>query len=331
MSVLGRAWAISSIGLLLGCASGGDQATTTAASLGDAGSTAASSDASATATASTSDGATGMSGVTTGAVDSSSSDSSPSSDTTASIPTNCDEDPTACTAWLLPSGSGQWIPQALDTDSTLAPSDTVRAAFDIESELEGFVLTDTRVHVVDLAARQWVRSEDRDSALPELGADEILVAYTVPSEWGAMFGGDPNLEGVTFLSATTVYIYDYEIDTQTFSFAQSTTSFGAGWDAPAAPTRSEMRAAWLDVTNDPGWYEGDIMQLCGVAGEPGPYSAIVAASDVHIGDAGYCFEFIDPVALSAFAPFTLPGAPLAADIGAALYNETLGLWVFRGS
>lgn len=320
----GRAWATSSIVALLGCASGGNQSSTTAASLGDADGTATTSnDTTTTATDETTSGI-GM----TSAVDSTSDDPIPTSDSTDAIPSNCEEDPAACTAWLLPNGSGQWIPLALDTDSTLAPTDTVRAAFDIEGELEGFVLTDTRLHVVDLPARQWVRREDRASVLPELGNAEILVAYTIPAGWS---GGDPNTEGVTFLSATTAYIYDYTIDTGTFSFIDQITRFGAAWDAAAAPDPAQLRAAWLDVTNDPGWYEADIMALCGVAGEPGPYVAFIAGSNVHLSDAGYCFEFVEPVTMPAFSPFTLPNAPVAADVGGALYNETMGLWVLRGT
>lgn len=326
VSLRSRAWATSSI-VVLGCAGGAGQETTTAASVGDAGTTTTSSGST---MGSTTDGTSEGSGGTTTALDSTDSADTMPADSTDAIPSECDEDPAACTAWILPSGSGQWIPLALDAESTLAPTETVRAAFDIESELEGFVLTDTRLHVVDLAARQWVRTQDRNDALPELGDDEILAAYTVPGEWSAMFGGDPNLEGVTFLSATTAYLYDYEIDAQALSFSMSTTRFGPAWTTPAAPSPNALRAAWLDVTNDPGWFQGDIMQLCGVMGTPGPYIGFIAAGDVHLADAGYCFAFDAPVGLDAFAPFTLPGAPVAADIEAALYNETMGLWVFRG-
>jgi hypothetical protein len=326
VSLWKRAWVTSSI-VVLGCAGGADRATTTAASVGDAGTATTSS---ATTSGSATDGTTEGIGGTTTALDSTGTADSMPTDSTDAIPTECDEDPAACTVWLLPSGSDQWIPLALDSESTLVPTDAVRAAFDIESELEGFVLTDTRLHVVDLAARQWVRTNDRNDALPELGNDEILVAYTVPSEWGAMFGGDPNLESVTFISATTAYLYDYEIDARAFSFSMSTTRFGPEWGAPAAPSPNTLRAAWLDVTNEPGWFQADIMQLCGMMGPPGPYVGFIAAGEVHLQDAGYCFEFADPVGLDAFDPFTLPGAPVAADIEAALYNETMGLWVFRG-
>lgn len=314
------------IAALLGCASGSEQESTSAASLGDGGSTAIASTGTDPTTT-----APEPTAATTAMADSGGSTEDPAdSGSTTAPPASCDDDPAACTAWILTPGSGQWVAEALDVDSTLAPTEPVRAAFDVESELEGIVITDTRVHVVDLASRLWVRSENRSEALPELGDDEILVAYSVPAYWGEMFGGAPGLEGVTLLSATTVYIYAYEIDTQTFTFDSSTTDFGPAWGAPAAPSRMAMQAAWLDVTNAEGWAQGDIMQLCGVAGELGPYAAVLSEGNVHVSDSGYCFEFFDPVPYPAFAPFELPGAPESAVAGAALYNETMGLWILRG-
>ncbi|MCX4243117.1 hypothetical protein [Paraliomyxa miuraensis] len=315
----------------LGCASGSDRESTTAASVGDASSTATSSDQ----TDPTATSNIMPTTVATGAVDSGDtggSDVDPDStgSTTGPPPASCDDDPAACTAWILTPGSAQWVATALDAGSTLAPTGPVRAAFDVESELEGFVITDTRVHVVDLASRLWVRSDNRSDVLPELGDDEIKIAYSVPAYWGEMFGGRPGLESITFLSATTVYAYVYEIDTQSFTFDFSTTDFGAAWSAPAAPTRPAMQAAWLDVTNDEGWAQGDIMRLCGVAGAVVPHVAVLGEGDVHVSDAGYCFEFFDPVPYASFEPFGRPGAPPDDLPGAALYNETMGLWLFRG-
>lgn len=314
----------------LGCASGSEQERTTAATLGDGGSTSTAS----SSAADTEPSATGTSQPTTMAtevVDSGGTDQDPDSSGSTSAPsTNCDEDPAACTSWILTPGSNQWVAAALDVGSTLAPTEPVRAAFDVESELEGFVVTDTRLHVVDLASRLWVRSENRGDALPELGADEILVAYSIPAYWGEMFGGPPGVESITFLSASTAYIYNYAIDTQSFTFDLSTTDLGAAWDAPAAPSQGAMQASWLDLTNAEGWAQGSIMQLCGVDGPLEPHTVVLAEGNVYVADAGYCFEFFEPVPHAAFAPFELPGAPGSDETGATLYNETLGLWAFRG-
>ncbi len=315
----------------MGCAIGGDQASSTAASLGDGAST---GEQGTDATDSATSGVSGPTSAATEGADStgSGSDSSPGSESesTTAPPLGCDEDPAACTAWRLPAGAGQWEAEALDAESSLAPTEVVRAAFDVEGTLEGMVLTDSRLHVVDLDSGQWVRSENRAEILPDLGDDEIRGAYSVPAYWGAMFGGDANVEGIGFFSATTVYQYGYEIDSQTFVFDSSMTMFGENWDAPDAPEPAAIRSTWLDVTNDPGWFTADIMTLCGAMGEPGPYVGFVAGSDVHVSDAGYCFEFDAPVPMMDFEPFGLPGAPGAGDVGASLYSETTGLWVFRG-
>lgn len=325
----------SAVAVLMGCASGGEQTSTTAASLGDGASTGEqSTDATSERSTGAADGATnevsGPTSAATNGADStdSGSDSSPgsSSESTTASSLGCDEDPAACTAWSLPTGDGVWNAEALDAESPLAPTEVVRAAFDIEGLAEGMVLTDSRLHVVDLNMRRWVRSDSRVEILPDLGDDEIRAAYSVPAYWGA----DPNATGVTFISATAVYQYRYEIDSQAFVFDSSTMMFGESWDVPEAPGPATVRSAWLDVTNAPGWYSADIMALCGAMGDPGPYAGFVAGTNVHVADAGYCFEFDVPVSMMNFPPFGLPGAPSAGNIGASLYNESAGLWVFRG-
>ena len=311
--------------VLGGCAGGSGPSTTVLATLGDGESSGTTGGA---GEEETSNGTSGQTSTTEPMVDTTAGDegsSDGSSGETDEPPASCDDDPAECSVWILPSGAGGWMPLSIDT--ALAPTETVRAAFDVEGELEGFVLTDTRLHVIDLAARSWVRVDNRADVLPELGDQEIRIAYTVPSTWGA---GDGTAEGVTFISADTAYLYNYEIATQTFVFDSALTDFSDPWDAPAAPMPSQMRAAWLDVTNGDGWYDEDIMQLCGMPGRPGPYVGIVATDQVHVNDAGYCFEFADPVSLPAFPPFALPDAPGPEDIGALLYNETMGLWAFRG-
>ncbi|MEM7158970.1 MAG: hypothetical protein AAF799_39395 [Myxococcota bacterium] len=312
--------------VLGGCAGGSGPSTTVLATLGDGdgtGTTGAEDDSTSNGTSGQTSSVDPSADTTAGEVDDDGTDSSGGD--TDPPPASCDDDPAACSVWILPSGAGGWMPLALD--GALAPTETVRAAFDVESELEGFVVTDTRVHVVDLAARAWVRQDNRADVLPELGEEEVLVAYSIPSTWGS---GDGTAEGVTFLTADTIYLYNYQIATQTFVFESALTDFSDPWDAPAAPMPAQMRASWLDVTNADGWYDADIMRLCGTAGNPGPYVAVVATDQVHVNDAGYCFEFDEPVSLGAFPPFSLAEAPGPEDVGALLYNETLGLWAFRG-
>lgn len=329
MRIADGGWALLAGTLTIGCAGAGGPQTTAINTLGEGDGTETTSGPGEGTTVGDSGEATSVADSTVSSTGADGVDSTGATDD--GPPADCDEDPAACTAWILPAGSGSWTAEALDAGSPLAPSGTVQAAFDVEEELEGFVLTESNLHVVDLAGRQWVRVISRGDAVPEIGDDEIRVAYSIPAYWGASGGGDPNLESIAFVSATTIYLYDYEIDTQGLVFGSATTSFGMAWDAPAAPARDQMRSTWLDVTNDPGWATGDLMAQCDAMGEIGPHSPVVAADQVHVFDAGYCFEFLDPVPYASFEPFGLPGAPVVDDVGASLYSETMGLWVFRGS
>lgn len=316
-----RTAVVFGVSLAIGCAGGGEGRGSTAATLGDGDGTGSSTDAGTAGGSGTNDGTSvgDPSGTGTGP---GADGSTGGSDGPAA---GCDEDPAACTAWILPSGSAMWTAEALDADSPLAPEGGVQAAFDIESELEGFVLTDDRVHIVDLAGRQWVRVEDRADILPDLGDDVIVSAYSIPAYWG-----DGVVEGVTFVSATTAYIYGYDIAQQVFDFDFATTDFGEGWAARQAPVPAQIRAGWLDVTNADGWITGNPMDLCRMgSSRVVPYAAFITSDQVHIQETGVCFEFFDPVGLVAFPPLGMPGAPAGIDVGGMLYNETMGLWAFR--
>ncbi len=296
-----------------------------------------------TETSTSADGATGMiTNATTGATPTTTTDATtagPGEDTTGGPgeedtgggsttgAVSCADDPTACTAWILPQGDTQWQPVALDTDSNLAPTGTVRAAFRVEANNEGYVLTDTHVYVVDLITRQWESSAGRDTLFAEVGADVLTGAYAVP----AHHGGDPTLGSVTLFSPSNIYIYEYDIVTGGFTFVQALSDYGPAWLDAAAPDPADIRGAWLDVTNEPGWYTADINALCGIDGEPGPYAAFVGDSAVHLSDAGYCFEFDTPQPYSTFLPFSYANAPAIDRIGGVLYSEVAGLWVFAAN
>lgn len=238
---------------------------------------------------------------------------------------SCEDDPTACTAWILPQGDTEWQPVALDAESNLAPTGTVRAAFRIEANNEGFVVTDTHVYVVDLVTRQWESSAARDTVFPDVGGDALTSAYAVPAYHG---GSDPNTGSVTLLSPTNIYIYEYDAPTSEFTFSQALSDYGPSWLDAAAPDPMDIRGSWVDVSNDPGWFSADIGALCNIDGEPGPYSGYVGDASVHLADAGYCFEFDTPQPYSNFLPFSYVNAPAIDQIGAVLYSEVAGLWVF---
>lgn len=317
---------------VLGCAGASGPNTSAVATLGDD----SGSDESATTTTPPAEGSTGDSATSMGSETldgTTEADTGPDPDDSGSSTSgelSCDDDPAACTAWFLGPGADSWVAMALDPDSPLAPTDTVRASFDVESEGLGFVLTDTRLHVVDLLTRQWLREDNRATVLPDLEGADILVAYTVPSYWTSMGGRPAPAEGVTFLSATTVYIYGYDIEGEELTFDSSLPLPPDNWGPPNGPDLSQVRASWLDVSNADDWPPSTVAEPCGLDSPTGPYQAVLATDTMHLVDSGYCFEFFNPIELTSFEPFTLPGAPQGPDIGASLFNETMGLWVFRG-
>jgi len=254
-----------------------------------------------------------------------SADSDPSSDGSSGPgPTSCAEDEAACDAWFLPRDAAQWEAVTIGGPVALAPGGPVLAAFDIEEPRIGFVLTADELVRVDLEQRTWVSKTTIADRFPELNV-EIFSAYSVPAYWAGMPGAP---EGVTIGGSDVAFLYEYDAASDTFAFDQSTV-FGNEWDDPGAPVRTDVREMWLDLTNDEGWADHDVSEICPDAQGPvGPHIAVVTDGAVQVLDAGYCFAFFPPVDIAAFAPMGLPGAPPAERIGGVAYNETTGLVVF---
>ncbi|MBV1857610.1 MAG: hypothetical protein KUG77_04300 [Nannocystaceae bacterium] len=286
---------------------------------------------------------TGGSGTSASGVDTNDEDTGPESTTGTSItgtdegttgnvpPASCAEDVAACDAWVLAPGAGAWEPIAIGGPAPLAPTGEVVAAFDVEAPQLAYVLSATDVSVLDMTTRSWVSKLDFAATFPNVGDDPLLTAYSIPGHWTASFGGDANLEGLTLLSATTVYLYEHNIEAETFTF-QEAVSFRQSWHEANAPTKSQLRAGWLDVTNAHDWVTGSPAILCDAdATETGPYTSVIASTQVHISESGICFDFFPPVTYAAFPPTSLPGAPAVGIVGAAAYSETEGLWLFRGT
>lgn len=320
---------------LLGCAGGSGPNTTAVASLGDG-----TDDGNGTTTASVSatdsdggqDDLTGGESMTstTGSGSDSGDDVDPDSDSSGGA-ASCETNPAACTAWLLAPGGGSWVAMDLDSDSPMAPSEPVLAAFDIEDERIGFAITAARVHELDLVSRQWVGSRNRDDVMPELAGQDVLVGYTVPSHWSSKDGQPGPTEGASFLTATDAFNYQYTVASGEFSFVSSVKLPATTWGSAGSPEVGTVRASWIDVLNGDGWANETVEEACGMPSPTGPYQAVVATNSVHLIDAGYCFMYFDPLAYDDFSPFGLPGAPAGSDIGGALYSETMGVWLFRGT
>ncbi|MBL4684895.1 MAG: hypothetical protein JKY37_09925 [Nannocystaceae bacterium] len=246
-------------------------------------------------------------------------------------PAACADDLAACDAWVLAPDTGVWNPITIGGPTPLAPTGEVLAAFDIEAPQLVYVLSATDVSVLDLETQSWITKLDFAATFPNIGDDPLLAAYSIPGHWGAKFEGDANIEGITMVSSTTVYIYRYDIEAETFTFGEAS-AFADSWFTPNAPPQGQLRAGWLDVTNAHDWATGSPEALCGAAAtETGPHVPIIAANQVHIVDAGSCFEFYAPEAYATFVPTGLPGAPDVGIVGAGAYSETQGLWLFRGT
>jgi hypothetical protein len=249
----------------------------------------------------------------------------PSTDESTGGPTSCADDPAACEAWFLPRDAASWQAVMLGGPAALAPSSPVLAAFDIEAEQIGFVITATELIRVDLEQRAWVSKTELADTLPDVDI-AVRGAWSIPAYWDMATGR----EGVAIMGDDVAFIYGYDAATDAFDFDQAT-AFGAEWSTMNAPDPSAIRDLWIDVTNDDGWVTNALDEVCdGANGPVGPHVAVVTDTSVHIDEAGTCFEFFDPVPYAQFAPFGLAGAPQAERIGGALYSESLGLVVFAG-
>lgn len=321
-----RAHALVSV-VSIACTAGGGR-TETGTSVGVNEDSTGSTDASATDSVSGPDGsdggptgdaeATSVSGDTTGVDADSTGDGA-----TEGPALPCDEDPNTCDAWFLPRGGNAWEAVTIGGPAALAPNSAVLAAFDIEADRIAFVITQDEVIEVDLEARTWEAKTMVADRFPEVEAP-VSSAYSIPAYWG----GKPDApEGITIAGSDVAFLYTYA--NGTFTYDQSTV-FGPEWDGPGAPAGADVRAMWLDVTNDDGWVTNDLSDLCETSGPVGPYLAVVTADAVHPMDVGVCFDFFPGVAYAEFGPLALPGAPPPDRVGGAAYNETTGLVVFAG-
>lgn len=248
-----------------------------------------------------------------------------SSDDSTGTPASCADDPSLCEAWFLPRDAQAWETAMIGGPAALAPSSPVLAAFDIEAEQIGYVITASEVIRVDLQQRVWLGKTDFADAFPDVDVP-VLTAWSIPAYWDM----ESNAEGIALTGVDVAFIYAYDSPTLSFDFLEAS-AFGPEWDTANAPDPSAMRDLWIDVTNDAGWVTNSLDEVCdGATGPVGSHIAVVTDSSVHVDEAGYCFQFFDPVPYAQFAPFGLPGAPAANEIGGALYSESLGLVVFAG-
>jgi hypothetical protein len=234
------------------------------------------------------------------------------------------DDGRACGLWVHTGASRTWAAYALDAaaesgaPSPHAPTNTVRAALDIESVGIAYVLTDTRYHVLEVASRRWIESGARDALFPQLAGRLVLTGYTVPAGHG---GGDRNLEGATVLAATGAMEHSFDIAMRRFTFVRDA-GIPVWMPAADAPQYSQLRAVWLELTNADDWVTFAPSSLCAMGGaRVGPYAAAIAGSRVHVIEAGACFLWGPPQPYAGFTPFARPGAPTLDRVAATFYQS----------
>lgn len=250
----------------------------------------------------------------TGAIDSSSGEPPPE---------DCETNVDACDTWLLRPGTVAWEARRTFYDSPHAPAALALAAFDIDESNEGYVLTQSTYHVMDLVAGEWVGSGPLVDVMPAVAAYGGLVAAYSVHNVGRQ-------ETATLLAADGHYwIYVYSSVGPVFTFYQEGVS-RPGWEGPYSPAFADMKDNFVDLQDAEGWYAGGVMALCGF-GEDYGFAPMVTTSGVSVQEIGSCFDFYPPQTYESFAPFGYASAPPHAAVGAMLYNDVGGLWVFRGT
>jgi Putative metal-binding motif len=220
-----------------------------------------------------------------------------------------------CGMWVLAPGAVQWNPAAWNAfNSPHAPSSQVVAAFSIEDVERTWALTHTTYHVMEWATGDWVASGGRDSKFPELSGQTVLAGTAIAAHWGP----DPDVATIMLSTASTPWVYSYDINTGGTTF-ESADGYGPEWGTPPGPDPADLSFGWLDLYNADGHASGSPLAICGIGDKTvSPYFAfITSAGNVHLYEAGWCFEFYDSPAAATWSVFTIAGAPPPSVIHAA--------------
>lgn len=241
----------------------------------------------------------------------------------------CVDHPESCGFWRLPTGSKTWEHYPLEGKGGLfAPQETIQAAFDVADRDEGWVLTGTSYHVLDLNTLTWKKMGPR-SEFDNLGGSKVIAAYSVNDGEG---GNQPDgQDNVTLHTSTSILVYDISLATGNITYLNELACCDEQWNGPDSPDLADVRASWLDLQNEDKWLDTPVGD-CGGLPPDSPidwYLGVITNSQVHISEIGNCFEFKDSMPFNQYPPFTYDGAPDDPTvIGAAYYAD--GLWLFKG-
>jgi hypothetical protein len=179
--------------------------------------------------------------------------------------------------------------------------------------------------VLDLSEMRWTGGGARNDLFPEASGTPLIAAISIPERH---VGGTPGQEGLVISGVAIAYTGRISLTTREAVLDGQVTDFGDAWRSPLAPSRSDIRAEWLDIDNADDWAVGSPRDLCGASATSiGPYTADLTSTHVHLNDAGSCFEFFERASYGSIVPFSRAGAPPASGVQAAFYNQG-ALYVF---
>lgn len=223
--------------------------------------------------------------------------------------------------WRLQTGTESWSTvQARGEPTRNAPTETIRAGFDIEQTGFAFFLTETSVYRLNLNPPQWQPPRARSSLFPSLDGVTVAAAYSderpSPDDDIVILGRSDD--------QWQLWRGSYNFDDRSFDGFEASDAESVDWTTDAAPTPGDIRAAWRNNDDPRGWL--DRVPSCDEANDAfNGYISWMTPSSLHIRDAFFCPQnfFSDA-----------PGRLLANDqrppgdaIGAAFQHRDAIFWI----
>jgi cysteine-rich repeat protein len=218
------------------------------------------------------------------------------------------------------SGATGWLSRTLTwAGDPHAPSTPVVAAAGMEPDAQALLFTTTTWHLLTLPGGSFTAHGALNVAFPGLPTSSLQTAV------GQYDQGEAR-HTVMFLTGGMVYLYSYAGSPDSgasLELGPVDPSGQSDWQTPHAPPPAAVVADFMDLYNSHGWVGATIPDACGAGPDQqiGAYVAFLTPdAQLHLYEAGYCFEFFATVPLSTFGPFAAANAPLSG-IAAMFYLE----------
>ena len=253
---------------------------------------------------------------------------------------DCDQviDEGACSIWVLPPLQNHWDAYGLDVSGGVnTPRSVIKAAWDIEELDIAFVLTPDGYHELRLSTLTWSPLRPlSDLSIPQNGPlQNAAFAMSNPAGHTNNPYETVTINLVDGGGSKKVWILKYLISSGLYEPAYPDRFIGEPhiWreehSDEYSPNPAFVRASWLDIENTRYILDFNPQAFCG----QGPTSSnihmgLLTSENIHMIEAGSCFDFIPPVALEG-SPLDLPGAPNFSEVGGAFWHQG-SLYLFRG-